>query len=704
MALLVRGTRERNLERTLVTTGGAIALAVTLMAAAAGWRVVRSVMMRDADHQLGDAAQRTSAVVDLYLRERRSELERLARSPAVIAAVRTGETAAVTRGLAQLSTSEAESRSTVSRSLDVDPQLDAWLADMRGRSDFAAIMVTESHGLVVAAGGRPEDLVQRDEEWWQRAFAGRFVVAGVRHDSLGGVVIAELAAPIIAGSDRTAGVVRGLLPLAPLTRILQATDTAAGVQALLTDASGRMLAAPDDALLMQPLVDGRTLPLRDTMTFGSATDAMGDWRLAAQRTPLAGWWVVLRMPSSRLYAALETVWRLVVIATLAIAVMIVGVLGGAGAWLKDRITQPIERLAGAANAIAQGDLTQEPGVERSTTEVTHLSAAVNGMVGALRRLVGAIRGAADEAAAMAAEISASTEEMAAAGEEMANTTQDLSSRAQEQAEVVRAAALDANRILAIAEKLASSARAAAERNRSLLGLAEDYRSQLGESGTVLAGLAGEIEHTVTEVQQLAEASNQISRFVTQTKAVATQTNMLALNAAIEASRAGEQGKGFAVVADEVRKLATAAAQQAAATEGTMRTVLQRVKITHESMVRLGTAAATARDAARAVGEGLEKVGDGARDNDAFTVEITAAAIDSETLVRGIATRLDALAASTESFVASAEEIAASSEEQTAATQEIAASAQALASAADRLLAAVQSFRLQTQRPVAEAAD
>ena len=555
MALLVRGTRERNLERTLVTTGGAIALAVTLMAAAAGWRVVRSVMMRDADHQLGDAAQRTSAVVDLYLRERRSELERLARSPAVIAAVRTGETAAVTRGLAQLSTSEAESRSTVSRSLDVDPQLDAWLADMRGRSDFAAIMVTESHGLVVAAGGRPEDLVQRDEEWWQRAFAGRFVVAGVRHDSLGGVVIAELAAPIIAGSDRTAGVVRGLLPLAPLTRILQATDTAAGVQALLTDASGRMLAAPDDALLMQPLVDGRTLPLRDTMTFASATDAMGDWRLAAQRTPLAGWWVVLRMPSSRLYAALETVWRLVVIATLAIAVMIVGVLGGAGAWLKDRITQPIERLAGAANAIAQGDLTQEPGVERSTTEVTHLSAAVNGMVGALRRLVGAIRGAADEAAAMAAEISASTEEMAAAGEEMANTTQDLSSRAQEQAEVVRAAALDANRILAIAEKLASSSRAAAERNRSLLGLAEDYRSQLGESGTVLAGLAGEIEHTVTEVQQLAEASNQISRFVTQTKAVATQTNMLALNAAIEASRAGDQGKGFAVVAEEVRKLA-----------------------------------------------------------------------------------------------------------------------------------------------------
>jgi len=704
MAQPVRA-RERSLERTLVSSGGLIALAVTLLAAGGGWRIVRGVMMQDADLQLADATRRTSAVVDLYLRERRAELERLARSPSVVAAVRTGETAAVTRGLAQLSVPETEARRPPSRSLDVDPQLDAWLADMRSHTDFSELQVTESHGLEVAAGSRPEDMVQRDEEWWQRAFGGRFVVGGVAHDSLNGVVTAELAVPVVAGTDRVAGVVRGRLPLSALSRILEAADTASGVQVMLTDASGRMLTTRDEAQLMQPLAGGATLPLRDTTTYGAASDDQGEWRLAAQRIPLAGWWVVVRMPASRLYSALEMIWRLVVIATVTIAVMIVGILAGAGAWLKGRITQPVERLAGTASAIAQGDLTQEPTVERSTSEVVHLSSAVNGMVGALRRLVGAIRGAADEAAAMAAQISASTEQMAAAGEEMANTTQDLSRRAQEQAEMVRAAAADANRILAIAEKLAGSARAAAERNRSLLGLAEEYRTQLGESGTVLAGLAGEVETTVAEVKLLAEASNQISRFVTQTKAVATQTNMLALNAAIEASRAGEQGKGFAVVADEVRKLATAAAQQAAATEGTMRTVLQRVKRTHESMARLGAAASTARDAARAVGEGLEKVGGAARENDAWSIEINAAAVDSEALVRTIAQRLDGLAGSTESFVASAEQIAASSEEQTAATEEIAASAQALASAADRLQAAVQSFRLQAvRRPEEEAAD
>ncbi len=704
MARLTRGPAERNLERTLVTAGGAIALGVTVLAAAAGWRVVRVVMMRDADQRLAATVRNTAAVTDLYLRERRAELERLARSPAVTAAVAGGETAAVTRGLAQLSVGEADARGGPTRSLDIDPTLNTWLADLRGRTDFTELMVTESHGLVVAASHRPADFVQRDEEWWQRAFAGRFTVGGVTHDSLAGSVAAELGAPIASRSDRTTGVVYGLLPLGPLGRILQATDTAAGTQALLVDAAGRVLAAPDEGMLMQPAPGGESLPLADTATFGAALDQAGEWRLAAQRTPIAGWWVVVRVPTSRLYQALDTVWRLVVIATLVIAVAIVAVLSGVGAWLKGRITQPVERLAATASAIAQGDLTQETRVEQSTAEVTHLSAAVNGMVGALRRLVGAIRGASDEAAAMAAQISASTEQMAAAGEEMANTTQDLSRRAQEQAEVVRLAAADANRILAIAERLALSARNAASRNHDLLGLADGYRTQLGESGTVLAGLAGEIERTVTEVKQLAEASNQISKFVTQTKAVATQTNMLALNAAIEAQRAGEQGKGFAVVADEVRKLATAAAQQASATEGTMRTVLQRVKATHESMARLGTAAATARDAARAVGEGLERVGAAAKENDAWSVEINAASVDSETLVRGIATRLDALAASTEGFVASAEEIAASSEETTAATEEIAASAQALAGAADRLQAAVQSFRLQSHAPSAQAAD
>src|SRR6266571_88651 len=389
------------------------------------------------------------------------------------------------------------------------------------------------------------------------------------------------------------------------------------------------------------------------------------------------------------------------------ALALAAALWGLGGWVDRRLAEPVKAAGLIASRVAGGDLSVTVVTQHTeTAAMGDLLSSVHSMVVALRRLVGAIRTAADEAAAMAAQISASTEEMSASTEEMAATCQDLTKRAAEQAQLVRAAADDAAKILQIATVLASGAEDSVRRNTAVADIARQNKDVLDQSTAQLAKLAEEVRRGAEEADALTRASADIQKFITQTKAVATQTNMLALNAAIEAARAGQQGRGFAVVADEVRKLASVAAAAAGDTADTVRGVLARVQGTRDRLAQLAEGAAAARAAAQQAAQGLTTVTAEAQASDVWSREIAKMAGEMRGLVEEINGRLTAVAQGTDTLLASAEEIAASSEEQSASTQEIASSANQLAEASDRLTGAVKSFRLLTDEepPARQAAD
>jgi len=703
-------TKSQQLRQSFLVSGaGAAVVLIAVVAWFTGNRA-ESILEQQADTRGRDVAAREAAMVTHYLNERRREVVSLASMPQLIGAVRQASQDAVTRGLDKLDIPSLERMFSGSRQMGGDAGLRDYIRAYTTLSDFAEMFVTESHGFNVLTSERPSDFVQNDEEWWQRAVEDGVYEGDAKYDSSAGTVSLEFDVAVRApGYSRPVGVLKAVFALDKLAKLLGGDALTGGAYVEVVDNDGHLLVSRDPSLLLQPLAD------KDRITLGSdawsarvATGQRGEELVVTVPTNQGEWWVLFRQPTATAFAAARSTQRNVWLGAVLVAGLVVGALYWLARRLSRLVTEPVMAAGAIASRVAGGDLSVTVSTHRAeATEVGELLSSVHSMVVALRRLVGAIRTAADEAAAMASEISASTEEMSASTEEMAATSQDLSRRAGEQAQLVRAAADDAARILQIGVRLASGADEAVRRNAGLSALARKHKDVLDQSTVQLAQLADEVQKGAVEAEALAKASAEIQRFVVQTKAVATQTNMLALNAAIEAARAGPQGRGFAVVADEVRKLASVAAAAAGDTADTVRGVLTRVQGTRDRLVRLAQVAASVREAAQTAAQGLSSVAGEADANASWSGEIAQSAAEMKTLVEEIANRLGAVTQQTDTLLASAEELAASGQEQSASTQEIAASANRLAEAADKLTGAVKSFRLladEERPPELEAAD
>jgi len=695
-------THPRQVGRSLLLLIVAVPAVLAIAAGLAAGRGARTSLERLANQRGAEVGGRVAAAVTAYLRDRRHEADVLAGLPWMATAAQVASQQVVARGLDRLQPDEVNRRFDRTRQLGADPDLQAFLRNYVGSSELIDVRFTEDHGFVVLASARPTGIVQRDATWWQAAMRDGSYEGPAQYDAASATVSVDRAVAIHSPQrPRPVGVLLSVMEVDRLRYLFRGADLGDSASLELVDDQGRVLVSQDTSVTpLQPGADSRQAHSPDSTRFTviPPSGSRGAQLSVAVPTNDGRWSVVFHQPTTVAYALAQRVEHIAWLGALVLLALAIGTIFGLGRWLDQQVSEPVRAAAGVARQVASGDLALSVTARAGSEETRDLLTSVQAMVEALRRLVGAIRTSADESAAMAAEISAATQQMSASTEEMTSTTQDLTRRAAEQAQLVRASADDATRILHIASALAMGSEDSVRRNAELSGLARHHKGLLDQSITQLAKLATEIEHGVQEAEALAASSAQIQRFVTQAKSVATQTNMLALNAAIEAARAGQQGRGFAVVADEVRKLASLAAAAATETADTVRGVLTRVQATRDRLQRLLQSGAAAREAAQTAAQGLATVTGEAEANDAWSQEIATSAAEVRRLVDEIAARLAAVAEGTDGLLASAQEIAASSEQQSASTEEIASSANQLAEAADRLQGAVKTFRIVVDQP------
>ncbi|AXK55260.1 MULTISPECIES: methyl-accepting chemotaxis protein [Pseudomonas] len=284
------------------------------------------------------------------------------------------------------------------------------------------------------------------------------------------------------------------------------------------------------------------------------------------------------------------------------------------------ITLPIDNALHAAEAIAEGNLTQPITVD-GRDEAGRLLQAMLTMQEKLRDTLQRISGSAGQLASAAEELNSVTDESA-----RGLTRQDNE---------IEQAATAVNEMTSAVEEVARNAVSTSEASQNATQSAGDGRDKVQETVSAIERMTGDVQDTASLIGELANESRDIGKVLDVIRGLADQTNLLALNAAIEAARAGEAGRGFAVVADEVRALAHRTQQSTSEIERMIGSIQSGTEQAVESMRNSTERADSTLNIARSAGQSLDTINSAINEINQRNLVIASAAEEQAQVAREV---------------------------------------------------------------------
>ena len=259
-----------------------------------------------------------------------------------------------------------------------------------------------------------EEIPERvdNEVWWKNAYnngIGHTFAEDIHYDTVREVHLLPIALPIRVGRDRgtaerennTIGVLRIVLLLPELKRIVESSPELEQTRTVLTDASGKIIAASAgsgyeiggdidmDNAAMEAITEAKAETQGEYYGYESVgeTDSFNESRVygwartrPSRRHPwkdkqnFSNWIVFVSRPTASAYAGVRKLNNYIFYVTIASSCIVIFVAW----WAAQRITTPILKVAEAARSIGQGEFDSEIVVD-SDDEVGTLTKEFNEM-------------------------------------------------------------------------------------------------------------------------------------------------------------------------------------------------------------------------------------------------------------------------------------------------------------------------------------